>query len=236
MSCPNEHPLSLTEIEPRTFSFNAPFGACPECAGLGTKMSVDADLVIGDPGASILGGAILPWSQTGKGLYPFFLRNLEALARDLEFSLDTPWQKLDEEVRQAVLHGNNFDVKVKWKNRYGRELRYTSGFEGVLRYVERKHLETESDWAREKWAAYLREIPCPACEGARLRPEVLAVKVFGKSIHDVVKISLGETYSFFESIELDDRDAKIAAQVLREIRARLDFLLSVGLDYLSLER
>jgi excinuclease ABC subunit A len=236
MSCPNEHPLSLTEIEPRTFSFNAPFGACPECTGLGTKMSVDADLVIGDPQASILGGAILPWSQTGKGLYPFFLRNLEALARDLEFSLDTPWQELDEEVRQAVLQGNNFDVKVKWKNRYGRELRYTSGFEGVLRYVERKHLETESDWAREKWAAFLREIPCPACEGARLRPEVLAVKVFEKSIHDVVRISLGETYAFFESIELDDRDAKIAAQVLREIRARLDFLLSVGLDYLSLER
>lgn len=236
MSCPNEHPLALTEIEPRTFSFNAPFGACPECTGLGTKMSVDSELVIGDPDASILGGAILPWSQTGKGLYPFFLRNLEALARDLEFSLDTPWRELDEEVREAVLHGNNFDVKVKWKNRYGRELRYTSGFEGVLRYVERKHLETDSDWAREKWAAYLREISCPACEGARLRPEVLAVKVFGKSIHDVVKISLGETYAFFDSIELDDRDAKIAAQVLREIRARLDFLLSVGLDYLSLER
>lgn len=236
MSCPNEHPLALTEIEPRTFSFNAPFGACQECAGLGTKMSVDAELVIGDPEASILGGAILPWSQTGKGLYPFFLRNLEALARDLEFELTTPWAQLDVEVREAVLHGNNFDVKVKWKNRYGRELRYTSGFEGVLRYVERKHIETESDWAREKWAAFLREIPCPACDGARLRPEVLAVKVFGKSIHDVVKISLAETYQFFESIELDDRDAKIAAQVLREIRARLDFLLAVGLDYLSLER
>lgn len=236
MSCPNEHPLALTEIEPRTFSFNAPFGACQECTGLGTKMSVDGDLVIGDPSASILGGAILPWSQTGKGLYPFFLRNLEALARDLEFELTTPWQELDSEVREAVLHGNNFDVKVKWKNRYGRELRYTSGFEGVLRYVERKHLETESDWAREKWAAYLREIPCPACSGARLRPEVLAVKVFDKSIHDVVKTSLAETYQFFESIELDERDAKIAAQVLREIRARLDFLLAVGLDYLSLER
>ena len=236
MSCPNEHPLTLTEIEPRTFSFNAPFGACPECTGLGTKMSVDAELVIGDSDASILDGAILPWSQTGKGLYPFFLRNLQGLADDLEFTLDTPWNKLDEEIREAVLHGNNFDVKVKWKNRYGRELRYTSGFEGVLRYVERKYTETESDWSRDKWASYLREIPCPACEGSRLKPEVLAVKVAEKSIHDVVAMSLGESFGFFDGIELAERDVKIAAQVLREIKARLDFLLAVGLDYLSLER
>ncbi|MFM5968749.1 MAG: excinuclease ABC subunit UvrA, partial [Micrococcales bacterium] len=236
MSCPNEHPLTLTEIEPRTFSFNAPFGACPECTGLGTKMSVDADLVIGDSDASILGGAILPWSQTGKGLYPFFLRNLQGLADELEFSLDTPWSELDEDIREAVLHGNNFDVKVKWKNRYGRELRYTSGFEGVLRYVERKYTETESDWSREKWASFLREIPCPSCEGSRLKPEVLAVKVADKSIHDVVAMSLGESFAFFDSIELAERDVKIAAQVLREIKARLDFLLAVGLDYLSLER
>ncbi len=236
MSCPNEHPLTLTEIEPRTFSFNAPFGACPECTGLGTKMSVDAELVIGDSDASILDGAILPWSQTGKGLYPFFLRNLQGLADDLEFTLDTPWNKLDEEIREAVLHGNNFDVKVKWKNRYGRELRYTSGFEGVLRYVERKYTETESDWSRDKWASYLREIPCPACEGSRLKPEVLAVKVAEKSIHDVVSMSLGESFAFFDGIELAERDVKIAAQVLREIKARLDFLLAVGLDYLSLER
>ena len=236
MSCPNEHALTLTEIEPRTFSFNAPFGACPACTGLGTKMSVDAELVIGDPVASILGGAILPWSQTGKGLYPFFLRNLQGLADELEFSLETPWQELDEDIREAVMQGNNFDVKVKWKNRFGRELRYTSGFEGVLRYVERKHMETESDWAREKWAAFLREVPCPACAGARLKPEVLAVKVAEHSIHDVVAMSLGESFAFFDGISLADRDVKIAAQVLREIKARLDFLLAVGLDYLSLER
>ena len=161
MSCPNEHALTLTEIEPRTFSFNAPFGACPTCSGLGTKMQVDATLVIGDPGASIQGGAILPWSQAGKGLFPYYQRMVQGLADELEFSLDTPWEKLDEEVREAVLFGNNFDVKVKWKNRYGRELRYTSGFEGVLSYVERKHLETESDWSRDRWAGYLREIPCP---------------------------------------------------------------------------
>jgi excinuclease ABC subunit A len=236
MSCPNEHPMTLTEIEPRTFSFNAPFGACPECSGLGTKMNVDSELVIGDSEASILGGAILPWSQTGKGLYPFFLRNLQGLADELEFSLETPWQDLPEDIREAVLLGNNFDVKVKWKNRYGRELRYTSGFEGVLRYVERKLSETESDWVREKWAAFLREIPCPACDGARLKPEVLAVKVADHSIHDVVAMSLGESFKFFDSIQLAERDVKIAAQVLREIKARLDFLLAVGLDYLSLER
>ena len=236
MSCPNEHALTLTEIEPRTFSFNAPFGACPTCSGLGTKMQVDSTLVIGDPGASIQGGAILPWSQAGKGLFPYYQRMVQGLADELEFSLDTPWEKLDEEVREAVLFGNNFDVKVKWKNRYGRELRYTSGFEGVLSYVERKHLETESDWSRDRWAGYLREIPCPGCNGARLKPEVLAVKINDKSIADVAAMSLLESVKYFETIDLDERDAKIAAQVLREIRARLDFLLAVGLDYLTLER
>ena len=236
MSCPNEHALTLTEIEPRTFSFNAPFGACPTCSGLGTKMQVDATLVIGDPGASIQGGAVLPWSQAGKGLFPYYQRMVQGLADELEFSLDTPWEDLDEEVREAVLFGNNFDVKVKWKNRYGRELRYTSGFEGVLSYVERKHLETESDWSRDRWAGYLREIPCPGCNGARLKPEVLAVKINEKSIADVAAMSLLDSVKYFETIDLDERDAKIAAQVLREIKARLDFLLAVGLDYLTLER
>jgi excinuclease ABC subunit A len=236
MSCPNEHPLSLTEIEPRTFSFNAPFGACPTCSGLGVKQAVDADLIIGDPDQTINGGVILPWSTQGKGLFHYFSRMLEGLADDLEFSLDTPWKKLPEEVQQAVLHGNNFDVQVKWKNKYGRELRYTTGFEGVLSYIERKYLESENDYARAKWSGFLREIPCPACDGQRLRPEVLAVKVFEKSIADVARMSLGESVEFFETIQLDERDVKIAAQVLREIRARLDFLIAVGLDYLSLER
>jgi excinuclease ABC subunit A len=236
MSCPNEHALSLTEIEPRTFSFNAPFGACPTCSGLGVKQAVDADLIIGDPDQTINGGVILPWSTQGKGLFHYFSRMLEGLADDLEFSLDTPWKKLPEEVQQAVLYGNNFDVQVKWKNKYGRELRYTTGFEGVLSYIERKYLESENDYARAKWSGFLREIPCPACDGQRLRPEVLAVKVFEKSIADVARLSLGEAVSFFETIDLDERDVKIAAQVLREIRARLDFLIAVGLDYLSLER
>ena len=236
LSCPNEHDLALTEIEPRTFSFNAPFGACPACTGLGTKMAVDAELVIGDDAASIKDGVILPWSTQGKGLYSYFVRLLQGVADDLEFDLKTPWKKLPADTREAILNGNDFEVEVKWRSRYGREMRYTSGFEGVLPYIERKYLESDSDWARSKWANYLREVPCPSCHGARLRPEVLAVKVHGKSIHDVAQISLGDSHEFFDSLDLTDREAQIAAQVLREIRARLDFLLAVGLDYLSLER
>jgi excinuclease ABC subunit A len=236
MSCPNEHVLTLTEIEPRTFSFNAPFGACPTCSGLGTKMAVDPELVIGDPAASINDGVIIPWSNQGKGVFHYFQRMLESLAEDLEFSLDTPWQDLPEEVHQAILYGNNFDLKVKHKNRFGREIRYTSGFEGVLVRLERKYLEADNDWSRERMAGYLREIPCPGCDGRRLKAEVLAVKVDGQSIADVAAMSLGECVAFFENITLAERDVKIAAQVLREIRARLDFLIAVGLDYLSLER
>jgi excinuclease ABC subunit A len=161
---------------------------------------------------------------------------LQGLADDLEFDLKTPWKKLPAATQQAILQGNDFEVEVKWRSRYGREMRYTSGFEGVLPYIERKYLESDSDWARSKWADYLREVPCPSCDGARLRPEVLAVKVHGKSIHDVAQISLGDSHDFFDSLKLTEREAIIAAQVLREIRARLDFLLAVGLDYLSLER
>ena len=236
LSCPNEHDIALSEIEPRTFSFNAPFGSCPACSGLGVKMAVDSQLVIGDEGASINEGVLLPWSTQGKGLYSYFVRLLDGLTQDLDFSLDTPWQDLAEEVQDAILKGNDFEVQVKWRSKYGREMRYTSGFEGVLPYVERRYLEADSDWARGKWSEFLREIPCPECDGSRLRPEVLAVKVHEKSIHDVAAMSLRNAHGFFETIELSDREATIAAQVLREIRARLDFLLAVGLDYLSLER
>ena len=236
LSCPNEHDIALSEIEPRTFSFNAPFGSCPACSGLGVKMAVDSQLVIGDEGASINEGVLLPWSTQGKGLYSYFVRLLDGLTQDLDFSLDTPWQDLAEEVQDAILNGNDFEVQVKWRSKYGREMRYTSGFEGVLPYVERRYLEADSDWTRGKWSEFLREIPCPECDGSRLRPEVLAVKVHEKSIHDVAAMSLRNAHGFFETIELTDREATIAAQVLREIRARLDFLLAVGLDYLSLER
>ena len=236
MSCPNEHTLALTEIEPRTFSFNAPFGACPKCSGLGIKMAVDKELIIGDVSESINGGVIRPWSTQGKGLFTYYTRLLAGLAKDLDFSLNTAWKDLPEEIQDAVLYGNNFEVQMKWKNKYGRELKYTTGFEGALNYIERKYLEADNDWARGKWSEYLRETPCPDCNGARLRPEVLAVKVANTSIADVCFMSLGESFNFFDKLKLDKRDEKIAAQVLREIRSRLDFLIAVGLDYLSLER
>ncbi len=236
LSCPNGHPVSLTEIEPRTFSFNAPFGACPTCSGLGTSMSVDEDLVLGDPELSIEEGVIVPWTSQGKSLYQYYEKLLIGLARDLGFTLDTPWRLLPEEVRDAVLYGNNFKVNVRWKNRFGREVKYSSGFEGVIPFIERQYAEAESDNRRERWAEFLREVPCHACNGQRLKPEVLAVTIDGESIASVGDYSLSDAQRFFQQVELTEREAKIAAQVLREIRLRFDFLIEVGLGYLTLAR
>ncbi|HWV48839.1 MAG TPA: excinuclease ABC subunit UvrA [Microbacterium sp.] len=236
LACPNGHAITLTEIEPRTFSFNAPFGACPSCSGLGTRMSVDVDLMLGDEQLSIREGAIIPWTTQGKGLFQYYERLLEGLARDLNFDLDTPWRDLRVDVQDAILRGDNYKVTVKWKNRYGREMRYASGFEGVVPYIERQYAQAESDTQRARWGEYLREVPCPVCDGNRLKPEVLAVKVHGHSIAEVSHLSLAEARGFMEQLTLTDREAKIAAQVLREIRLRLDFLLQVGLSYLNLSR
>jgi excinuclease ABC subunit A len=236
LSCPNGHPVQLTEIEPRTFSFNAPFGACPECSGLGTRMSVDPELLLGDPSLSLAEGVILPWTQSGKGLFNYFQRLLEALAADLDFSLGTPWAQLPEQVQHAILHGNNFSVTVKWKNRYGREVKYSTGFEGVIPYIERKYLEAETDSARTRYANYLREIDCPVCGGTRLKPEVLAVTVHGMDIAQLCRLSLVDAFEFIDTLELTPREATIAAAVLREIRARIEFLIEVGLSYLDLAR
>lgn len=236
LACPNGHAITLTEIEPRTFSFNAPFGACPTCSGLGTRMSVDVDLMLDDEELSIREGAIIPWTTQGKGLFQYYERLLEGLARDLKFSLDTPWKDLRVDVQDAILRGDNYKVTVKWKNRYGREMRYASGFEGVVPYIERQYAQAESDNQRARWAEYLREIPCPTCDGNRLKPEVLAVKVHGHSIAEASHLSLADARGFMETLTLTEREAKIAAQVLREIRLRLDFLLQVGLNYLNLSR
>ncbi|MDD7930177.1 excinuclease ABC subunit UvrA [Microbacterium thalli] len=236
LACPNGHALQLTEIEPRTFSFNAPFGACPTCSGLGTRMSVDAELMLGDEDLSIAEGVLLPWTTQGKGLFQYYERLLEGLASDLKFSLKTPWRKLPADVQDAVLRGENYKVTVKWKNRYGREMRYASGFEGVIPYIERQYLQAETDTQRQRWAEYLREVPCPACDGDRLKPEVLAVRVHDHSIAQVARLSLADAQAYFNQLELTEREAKIAAAVLREIRARLDFLIEVGLNYLSLGR
>lgn len=236
LSCPNNHPIALTEIEPRTFSFNAPFGACQTCDGLGTRMSVDRELLIGDPLDSIADGVILPWSGQGKSLYQYYERLLLGLSEQIQFKLTTPWKKLPEEVREAILEGREYEVRVKYRNRFGRQMTYSSGFEGVMPYIERQYAEAETDATRARWAQYLREIPCSACNGARLRPEVLAVKVHGRSIADATTLSLADCLDFMNTVELTDREAKIAAQVLREIRARLDFLIEVGLSYLDLAR
>jgi len=236
LSCPNSHAVALTEIEPRTFSFNSPFGACSECSGLGTRMSVDEELLLADDTLSIDEGVIVPWTSQGKGLYQYYDKLLTGLAADLEFSLSTPWRDLPEEVREAVLTGNNYSVKVKWKNRYGREMTYSSGFEGVVPYIERQYMQADSDVQRARWAEYLREVPCPSCEGRRLRPEVLAVTVNDKSISDVTDLSLADAATFMDGLHLTEREAHIAAQVLREIRARLTFLIEVGLNYLNLAR
>ncbi|MGK9146963.1 excinuclease ABC subunit UvrA [Plantibacter flavus] len=236
LSCPNNHPLQLTEIEPRTFSFNAPFGACPECSGLGTRMSVDAELLLGDDELSINEGVIIPWTTQGKGLYQYYEKLLDGLARDLDFSLDTPWRELPDSVQEAVLRGDNFKVKVKWKNRFGREMSYSSGFEGVIPYIERQYLQADTDSQRVRWSEYLREVACQVCDGRRLKPEVLAVLIHEHSIAEVAELSLTDARAFMDRLELSDREAHIAAQVLREIKLRLDFLIQVGLNYLNLSR
>ena len=226
--------LSFEELEPRSFSFNSPFGACPECTGLGTKLEVDEELIIPDDSLSINDGAIAPWS-TGH-VNEYFQRLLEGVAKDVKFSLDTPWKKLSEKAKTAVLHGFDYEVEVSYKNRYGRQRRFTSGYEGVIPYIHRKHEETDSDYSREKYESYMRETPCSVCNGARLKPEILAVTIGEKSIYEVCEMSIDDCAKFLKNIKLNAREAKIAERVLKEVHERLGFLLDVGLDYLTLSR
>ena len=235
MACPNNHPLSIDEVEPRSFSFNSPFGACPKCTGLGTELEVDPDLLIPDDELSIRDGAIAPWAQ-GSGAQDYFLRVIDALAKDLSFSLDAPWRSLPERAKEALLHGQDYKVHVKYRNRYGRDRSYTTGFEGVVPFVRRRHAETESEWSRERYEGYMREIPCPACNGARLKPEILSILLGGRSIAEVCALSIDECAAFLRDVELTAREQQIAERVIKEIHARLGFLLDVGLDYLSLDR
>ena len=232
MAC-HDCELSFEEMEPRSFSFNSPFGACPECTGIGTKLEVDQELVIPDDSISIYEGAIAPWS--GGQSSDYFERLLEALAKDITFSLDVPWKKISVKAREAILNGYEYEIKMKYKGRYGTK-NYTTGFEGVIPFIHRRHSETDSDYSREKYEAYMRETPCPACKGARLKPEVLAVTLGGKNIAQVCELSIGQCADFLKKISLNAREKKIAERVLKEVHARLGFLLDVGLDYLSLER
>ena len=226
--------LSFEELEPRSFSFNSPFGACPECSGIGTKLEVDEELIIPDDAISINDGAIAPWA--GGQSSEYFLRLLEALAKEMKFSLDTPWKKLSVKAKEAVINGFDYEVHVKYKNRYGRVRNYSTGFEGVIPFIHRRHSETDSDYSREKYEAYMRETPCNVCKGARLKPEVLAVTIGDKSIAEVCLLSIDDCATFLKGIELSAREAQIAERVMKEVHARLGFLLDVGLDYLSLDR
>ena len=226
--------LSFEELEPRSFSFNSPFGACAECSGIGTKLEVDEDLIIPDDSISINEGAIAPWA--GGQSSEYFLRLLEALATELKFSLDNPWKKLSVKAKDAIINGFDYEVHVKYKNRYGRVRNYSTGFEGVVPFIHRRHSETDSDYSRDKYEAYMRETPCPACKGARLKPEVLAVTLGGKSIAEVCALSIDDCATFLKQVTLNKREAQIAERVMKEVHARLGFLLDVGLDYLSLDR
>jgi len=225
--------LSFEELEPRSFSFNSPFGACPECSGIGTKLEVDNDLIIPDDSISINEGAIAPWS--GGQSSDYFLRLLEALAKDISFSLDTPWKKISVKARDAIINGYEYEIKMKYKGRYGTK-NYTTGFEGVVPFIHRRHSETDSDYSRDKYEAYMRETPCDVCKGARLKPEVLAVTLGDKNISEITELSIMECAEFLKAIKLNKREAQIAERVMKEVHARLGFLLDVGLDYLSLAR
>jgi excinuclease ABC subunit A len=225
--------LSFEELEPRSFSFNSPFGACAECSGIGTKKEVDEDLIIPDDSISINDGAIAPWS--GGQSSDYFLRLLEALAKDLPFSLDTPWKKISVKAREAILNGYEYEIKMKYKGRYGAR-NYTTGFEGVIPFIHRRHEETDSDYSRDKYEAYMREISCEKCNGARLKPEVLAVTIGDKNISQICELSIADCATFLKQIKLNKREAQIAERVMKEVNARLGFLLDVGLDYLSLAR
>lgn len=235
LACPNEHPLAIDEIEPRTFSFNNPFGACSACSGIGTKLEVDEHLIIPDPELPLTEGAIAPWSL-GKATTEYWNRLIEGLGKELGFTMDTAWQDLPAAARQAILHGKDHKVVVQYKNRFGRERKYSTGFEGVISYVHRKHQETESDHARDRYEQYMRQIHCPTCGGARLNPASLSVLIGGKSIAAVAAMDLRSAAEFLTSLELSEREAQIANQVLKEIGARMKFLLDVGLEYLTLER
>jgi excinuclease ABC subunit A len=225
--------LSFEELEPRSFSFNSPFGACPDCSGIGTKLEVDEELIIPDDGLSINEGAIAPWA--GGQSADYFLRLLEALGKDVKFSLDVPWKKISVKAQDAILNGYEYEIKMRYKGRYGAR-NYTTGFEGVIPFIHRRHSETDSDYSRDKYEAYMRQIPCATCKGARLKPEVLSVTIGEKSIAQVCELSIDQCAVFLKQVILSKREAQIAERVLKEVNARLGFLLDVGLDYLSLDR
>ncbi|RSM46703.1 excinuclease ABC subunit UvrA [Amycolatopsis balhimycina DSM 5908] len=239
LACPNGHPLAIEDLEPRSFSFNSPYGACPVCTGIGIRKEVDPELVVPDDELSLAEGAIAPWS--GGQSADYFIRLLESLSETIGFRMDTPWRRLPARAQKAVLHGVDEQVHVRYKNRYGRQRSYYAAFEGVIPFLERRQEQTESEYMRERYEGYMREVPCPACQGTRLKPEILAVTLAHQtrgdmSIAEVCALSIAEASQFLDELELGQRETMIAGAVLKEIQARLRFLLDVGLTYLSLDR
>jgi excinuclease ABC subunit A len=225
--------ISFDELAPRNFSFNSPYGACQTCDGLGTRLEVAPELVIPDPTLSMNEGAIAPWASS---TLEYWYRVLDAVGDAHGFSLDTPWRKLSKRARDVVLYGSDEEIYVRYKNRYGRQRAYYTTYEGVIPNLERRHLETDSDAQREKLEQFMRETPCRACKGARLRPETLAVTVGGLNISQLTDRSIRGTLEFLNALELSEREEMIAERLLKEIRSRLGFLVDVGLDYLTLSR
>jgi excinuclease ABC subunit A len=226
--------LSFEDLQPRNFSFNSPYGACPECSGIGTRFRVDPELVIADPDLALSDGAIPMWSSNRMRYYH---RLLGGLANALGFSMDTPWKDLPKKVRDTILYGLGDErITVEYTNRFGRKRRWDATFEGAIPFLNRRHESAESDSAREYYQEYMAEVPCDACGGGRLNPISLAVTISERNIAEVSDLSLGDAYEFFDNLELSERDAHIAERVLKEVTARVRFLLDVGLDYLTLSR
>lgn len=226
--------VSFEELQPRNFSFNSPYGACSACSGIGTRYQVDPELVIPDPTQPFTSGAIAPWSGH-RGRY--YQRLLEGLARYLEVDPDTPFVDLDEDQQQAILHGTgDAKIEVSYVNRFGRRRRYRAAYEGIMPFLRRRHENAESDSAREYYQEYMRQVPCDTCGGSRLNPISLAVTVNGRNIHEVSSLPLRRAFEFFGELALTERQERIAARVLKEVRSRLQFLVDVGLDYLTLSR
>jgi excinuclease ABC subunit A len=226
--------LSYEQLAPRSFSFNSPYGACETCSGLGTRLTVDPDLVLGDPDLSVEEGVVLPWGTGQQSNY--YRQLLRATVTHAGGDPSAPWHELAPRVREAVLHGLPDRVHVSYTNRYGRRRSYKAKVEGVIPSLLRRHAETESSHVREQVEQYMREVPCPACDGKRLKPIVLGVTIGDTSIAELTGMSVAEADAFVSGLELSDREALIGARVVKEIRARLTFLLDVGLDYLTLDR
>ena len=225
--------VSFDELAPRNFSFNSPYGACATCDGLGTTFEVDPELVIPDGDMSLKDGAIAPWRSAHT---QYFTKVLESVADEAGISLRAPWHELSDEHQHLVLHGVEGSLTVKYRNRYGRTRTFNTSYEGVIPWIKRRHETAESDWTREQFESYMRLVPCPACEGARLKPTTLAVTVNGRNISEVCDLPIGESAKFLMGLELSERDRLIAERVVKEVNARLGFLLDVGLDYLTLSR